>query len=127
MMTQLAPKPTPNTSTIHIDKDIINKDIINKLKTFYNHDLWCSQLKSATKGMKALTFRDGLWFLNERLIIPADSRLREQIFHLTHDSMSHFGFHKTYKAIWDSYYWPGMCKNLEDGYVPTCFECQQHK
>jgi len=49
--TQPTPKPTPNASSIHI-----NKKIIEKLKTSYDCDPWCSQLKTATKGMKALSF-----------------------------------------------------------------------
>ena len=89
----------------------INKEIIKNLKQAYDADPWCTQLKSAAKGMKALTLRDGLWFLNDRLIIPADSGLREQIFRLAHDSLGHFGFYKTYKSIQaaqKSYFWPGM-------------------
>ncbi len=77
--------------------------------------------------MAALTFRDDLWFLNSHLIIPAKSGLREQIFKLAHDTLGHFGFFKTYKAIQESYYWPNMRRDLEEGYVPSCAECQKYK
>jgi hypothetical protein len=119
------PKPLPSIpthSTLHV-----NKDLLDKLKASYDNDPWCKQLKSAAKGMKALTFQDNLWFLNGRLIVPAKSGLREQIFRLAHDTLGHFGFYKTYKTIQDSYFWPGMRKDLEHGYVPSCMDCQQLK
>ena len=63
------------------------------------NDPWCKKLISASRGMPELTIKDGLWFLGERLIIPSDCSMREHIFRLAHDTLGHFGFHKTYEAI----------------------------
>ena len=125
----IAREPPVPTSTAPTNESslAINKDVIDKLKSSYLTDPWCKQLESATKGMASVTFRDGLWFLNNCLIVPAASGLREHIFRLAHDSLGHFSFFKTYKHIQESYFWPGMRKDLEEGYVPSCTECQRHK
>ena len=77
--------------------------------------------------MSELTSRDGLWFLGDRLLVPVGSNLREQIFAMTHNNLGHFGFSKSYENIRCSYFWPGMHKDLEDGYIPSCQECIRNK
>ena len=98
----------------------INDDTVSKLWSGYEKDPWCKKLLSASHGMPNLSIKDGLWFLGDRLIIPANCGIRKQIFRLAHDNLGHFGFRKTYDAIHDSYFWPNMCKNLEEGYIPSC-------
>lgn len=44
-----------------------------------------------------------------------------------HDLLGHFGSDKSYASLQDSYYWPNMCQDLENAYIPTCIECQQNK
>ena len=39
----------------------------------------------------------------------------------------HFGFDKSYKSLHSSYYWPNMCWDLENAYIPSCTECQHNK
>ena len=87
----------------------------------------CTKLISASKGMQELVNKDGLWFINDRLIIPANCGVREQIFRLAHDVLGHFGFHKSYENIRNSYYWPKMRTDLEHGYILACVECQRNK
>jgi hypothetical protein len=70
---------------------------------------------------------DNLWFLDQRLVIPNHGGIREDIFRLAHDTLGHFGFRKTYDSIRRSYFWPNMRKDLEDGYIPSCIECQHNK
>src|ERR1700678_3863145 len=77
--------------------------------------------------MPDLTIKDGLWFLADCLIIPAECGMREHIFRLAHDTLGHFGFHKTYKTIRNSYFWPNMRKDLESGYIPSWVECSHNK
>ena len=36
-------------------------------------------------------------------------------------------FDKSYAALRDSHYWPNMQRDLEDGYVPGCANCQRNK
>src|ERR1700678_2783273 len=116
----------------HIPRDTkssvsFDPDFITKICDAYTTDPWCQKLMSASKGMSELTSRDGLWFLGDRLLVPAGGNLRGQIFAMTHDNLGHFGFSKSYKNICRSYFWPGMRKDLEDGYIPSCQECIRNK
>ena len=106
---------------------IIDDNLVNDIREAYQKDPWCKQLLSATCGMPDLQIRDGLWFIGERLIIPAGCNARESIFRLAHDTLGHFGFFKTYKSLRNSYFWPNMRKNLEGGYIPSCVDCQRNK
>lgn len=82
---------------------------------------------SALCGMPYLKNESGYWFLNNRLIIPWVENIQEHLYCLTHDNFGHFGFSKTYALIRESYFWPGMCTDLENSYVPLCVECQKNK
>ena len=108
----IEPDEPPATPT-SLSSLTINRNLLDKLKLAYNDDPWCKKLKSAEQGMANVTHKDGLWFVNDRLVVPAKSGLREDIFRLAHDTLGHFGFYKTYKAIKDSFFWPGMRKDLE--------------
>ena len=105
----------------------VDDETINKIKKGYDSDPWCKKLLSASRGMPEVHIKDGLWFINDRLIIPAHGNIREQIFRLAHDTLGHFGFHKTYENIRNSYFWPNMRSDLEQGYIPSCADCQRNK
>jgi len=85
------------------------------------------QLLSASRGMPNITIKDGLWFAGEHLIVPAGCPACENIFRVAHDMLGHFGFFKTYGSLRDSYFWPNMRKDLEQGYIPSCIDCQRNK
>ena len=77
--------------------------------------------------MPNLVQKDGIWFLDDRLIVPKDCGVHEHIFRLAHDTLGHFGFRKTYDTICHSYFWPNMRKDLQEGYIPSCIDCQHNK
>ena len=60
-------------------------------------------------------------------MIPQDLKVHELLYNLAHDTLGHFSFDKTYKSLRNSYYWPNMCRDLENAYIPSCTECQQNK
>lgn len=66
-------------------------------------------------------------YVGERLVIPRVPEVRELLFQLAHDSLGHFGGDKSYLALWDSFYWPLMKKDLENAYIPGCVQCQHNK
>ena len=103
---------------------VVDDALVNKICEGYAEDLWCKQLLSAACGMPELKIKDGLWFIGERLIIPAGCDARERIFQLAHDTLGHFRFFKTYESLRNSYFWPNMRKDLESGYIPSCIDCQ---
>ena len=108
-------------STISIDDSFVER-----CRTGYGTDKWCQKLLLASRGMPELTIKDSLWFIGERMIIPGHSRLREEILRLAHDTLGHFGFYKSYENIRQSYFWPGMRKDSEEGYIPSCQECMRN-
>ena len=114
--------PSVARSTLAVD----NQFLLD-IQQGYLNDPWCKKFISASKGMPELKIKDGLWFLGTRLIIPGGCGARERIFQLTHDSLGHFGFFKSYENIRHSYFWPGMRKDLEEGYIPSCAECLRNK
>ena len=105
----------------------IDSDTITKIRDGYKKDPWCQKLISASRGMPNLIIKNGLWFLGDCLIIPAEGAVREQIFRLAHDTLGHFGFHKTYETIRNSYFWPNMRSDLEHSYIPSCIDCARNK
>jgi hypothetical protein len=78
------------------------------IKNGYKEDPFCKKLKDTKDGVKGLTFEDSLWFVGGRLVIPRVGDLRETLFRLSHDSLGHFGFEKSYGSLRSSYYWPNM-------------------
>lgn len=89
--------------------------------------LGAKKLLLASCGMPNIQIKDGLWFLGEQLIVPSNGGVCERIFRLAHDNLGHFGFHKTYKTIRNSYFWPNMRTDLENGYIPSCIDCSRNK
>ena len=94
--------PISTRSVISIDEKLVVK-ICNAYAT----DTWCQKLLSASRGMTQLVVRNGLWYLNDCLIIPNGCGVREEIFRIAHDAL--------------------MRKDLEEGYIPSCVECQRNK
>ena len=58
----------------------IDDHTISKLRDGYQKDPWCIKLISASRGMPNLQVKNGLWFLGDRFIIPADCGMRDVIF-----------------------------------------------
>ena len=97
------------------------------MKTLYAEDAWCKKLPQATPSWPELRLENGLWYVGNCLIIPRTGTICELLFQLAHDSLGHFGFDKTYGSLCTAYYWPNMCRELEQGYVASCPDCQRNK
>ena len=108
------PVKTPAATTYSVN---IDEDWLCKLCNAYSTDPWCAKLLSASHSMPDLVVKNGLWFIRDRFLVPANCRVCEHIFHIAHDSLGHFGFFKTYEAIKSSYFWLNMHKDLEEGYM----------
>ncbi|KAJ2936688.1 hypothetical protein H1R20_g395, partial [Candolleomyces eurysporus] len=109
-------------------KDVtMNGEFVKLVKKGYAMDPWCRKFESAARGMSSFRNENGLWFVNNRLIIPNFQNLRGILFQLAHDKLGHFGFKKAYAALRDDYYWPNMRTDLEVGYIPACEDCARNK
>jgi hypothetical protein len=103
--------------------------LIRRVKKGYRHDSWCSNiLDDMKRGVidkkLQITLQHRLLFIGSRLIIPKYKNLREHLFQLAHDNLGPFGADKLYSALREDFYWPNMRKNLLNGYIPSCPECQ---
>jgi len=78
----------------------------------HSHFIWCN----------------GLLRYKERVIVPTDSTLRAKLLHEMHDTKvgGHSGVLRTYKKLGQQFYWPGMCKSVQE-YIKNCVVCQKTK
>ena len=85
--------------TLHLYRSISTQ---NSYKT----DEFCLHLAQyATPGARLI---NGLWYIGDHLVIPRTGDIHENLFHLTHDTLGHFGADKCYVNLCDAYYWPNM-------------------
>jgi len=111
-------------STLEITAD---KSFLDDVRSGYVQDKWCKTLPATAVSCPELVFHDGLWYVGDRLIILHSGNLWETLFMLAHDVIGHFGFYKTYSSLCNTYYWPNMWRDLEQGYVTSCPDCQRNK
>ncbi|RXW17945.1 hypothetical protein EST38_g7906 [Candolleomyces aberdarensis] len=127
----LAPTPAPalvdDPATVSQLGIAIDEGFLESLRDGYKTDLFVASLASAAPGMRTVQQREGLWFIDDCLVVPDVPKVKETIFCLCHDSLGHWGFRKSYDAIRNSFYWPGMCTQLEVSYIPGCNDCQYNK
>jgi hypothetical protein len=70
------------------------------IKDGYQTDPWCKALavdlaRGVVDHKLDITSRNGLIFIGSRLMIPNNKRLRENLFHLAHNNLGHFGGDKS--------------------------------
>ena len=91
----------------------------------YSSDPFAQKMsKTDVPGAKLV---NGLWYLRTRLLIPRVGNIWEQLYHLAHETLGHFGSDKLYVNLKDDYYWPNMRRDLESMYIPSCADCQWNK
>ena len=76
----------------------------------------------------SVTVRDGLIWMDHRLIVPDDLQLRTQLISEVHDTVTggHFGRDKTQAALRARFDWKGMMAHAAQ-YVSGCDVCQRVK
>jgi hypothetical protein len=104
-----------------------DEEFLWNVKEGYETDPYCQKITSKAGEMPGVMSRDGLWYIGKWLIVPRHKDVREQLFHLSHDALGHFGFDKAYATLREGYYWPNMRKELEESYIPLCVDCQRNK
>lgn len=93
----------------------------------YKSDPWTKSLSSTMPSLESLKQINGLWFVDNCLIIPKTGNLWKTLFCTAHNNLRHFGSKKSYNVLWHSYYWPRRWKDLETAYIPSCPECQKNE
>lgn len=74
------------------------------------------------------SWRHGLIFYKNRVVVPPNSDLTFKILQEFHDSPcgGHSGGLHTYKRIAQQFYWPSMRKQIQS-YIAECSICQKNK
>ena len=117
--------PLPMCATFSITAD---RTLLGQIKNGYKDNCWVQEtLAKAKESIPGIQHANRLWYIGERLIVLHARDIWETLFHLVHNVLGHFGFDKTYAALWGSYYWPNMRCDLETAYVPGCAKCQHNK
>jgi len=76
----------------------------------------------------SLTIKKGLWFWKDKLFIPANSAVKQQLLQEFHDSLlgGHGGYQKTLARLSAQCFWKNMANTVEE-YIRACSICQQAK
>jgi len=71
---------------------------------------------------------DRVVYMEGRIYIPNNKRIREGILKENHDSvdMGHPGQHRMLELLKRTYWWPGLKEDIKK-YIQGCFRCQQNK
>jgi len=71
---------------------------------------------------------DGIAYMEERIYVPNNKKLREEILKEHHDlaDIGHPGQHRMLELLKRTYWWPGLKEDIKK-YVQGCFKYQQNK
>ena len=71
---------------------------------------------------------DGVVYIERRIYVPNNKRIREEILKENHDSVDvgHPGQHRMLELLKRTYWWPGLKEDVKK-YIQRCFKCQQNK
>ena len=71
---------------------------------------------------------DGVVYMEERIYIPSNKKIREEILKENHDlvDVGHPGQHRILEMLKRTYWWPGLKEDIKK-YIQGCFKCQQNK
>lgn len=100
--------------------------VLQKLKHYF-YNKWPSNRRALDNDVKtywqlrdAITVRDGLVFINDRILVPTS--LRKEMLRVLHES--HFGIEKTKRKARTMLYWPKMSSEIER-MINKCRICQR--
>ena len=101
-------------------------DIIKKIQKNNTRE---KEVVQALEKNDGLTWEeDGVAYMKERVYIPNNKKLREEILREHHDpaDIEHPGQHRMMELIKRTYWWPELKEDVKK-YVQGCFKCQQNK
>ena len=110
------------------------KTLIRELQA---HDDWVNSFRTddgestkryRTRSQAWAMDQEGLLRHKDRLYVPGDAAVREELITKCHDDplAGHFGAAKTHELLARKYHWNGSLKEVTD-YVRTCDVCQRMK
>ncbi|OAV85923.1 hypothetical protein PTTG_30192, partial [Puccinia triticina 1-1 BBBD Race 1] len=103
----------------------ITDQIKQRLLTGYAADTIFAELQRVLRSRGNCVEIDGLFFVANRVVIPADPVLRLQLIMAAHDKSGHLGFPQTMSRLRGGYFWPGIGDDVKM-FIHTCPTCH-HK
>lgn len=99
-------------------------DVVRLMQQGYANDPWFVH----TTNTSLLSFKDGLWWRGQQVVVPDVHGLRQEILHELHDApySGHPGVSKTLRSVQRMYWWPALRADITK-YVHTCVSCQRNK
>ena len=82
--------------------------LLRQIKEGYKTDVYAKKMIERPELNLDIRVNNGLLFVTDRLVIPKVPGLRESLFRIAHDTLSHFGPDKSYEFLHTAYYWPNM-------------------
>ncbi|KAJ9517116.1 hypothetical protein QJQ45_009020 [Haematococcus lacustris] len=109
----------------HPDPDEL-QDTIAAIQSGYRQDPWFEDARNLTD--LRLCENSLLWYHGSRVVVPHLESVKRALLYELHDTpmSGHGGIAKTYKAVSDRFWWPGMHSYVVD-YVRRCHVCQRNK
>ncbi|KAI9601152.1 hypothetical protein H4Q26_000956 [Puccinia striiformis f. sp. tritici PST-130] len=89
----------------------------------YDSDPFCLSVRTILPLRNDCTKVNGLLFLNNRLVIPADAKLRRSLIAKTHRRLGHLDHLDTATDLCQEFFWPHMTDEVEQ-FVRDCKTCQ---
>lgn len=104
------------------------QDLLKRIKQIKDNQDRIVIIVLAKKEVKWVKHDDGLITWQDRIYVPRDSTLREDIIRLHYDKnlASHPGCYKTQELITRNYWWPGIQRDIRK-YITGCDMCQRTK
>jgi hypothetical protein len=101
-------------STISADAQLL-RDV----KAGYDSDPFCQRAWQNATSFPSLRDINSLFYIGDQFLIPNVSTVWEALFRTVHNVLGHFSAEKFYTALCESFFWPGMRKDLAKAYVPS--------
>jgi hypothetical protein len=102
--------------------DILRQQIIDGYAT----DAFCQSLQKVLPLRDSCFERDGLLYVDGRLLVPCSKNFLHQLIGDAHHRLGHLGLQKTITELRRDFFWPGMTKDT-DTFVRACTTCQRTK
>jgi len=116
------PSGTPNGNGGHVP--IPWRSLADDIRDAYPSDPVFSK-RAYTKGLRR---QHGLWYVQNKVVVPNSPLLKRRIMELCHDARlsGHVGITRTLDLVSRDFYWQKLRRDVED-YVRHCDACQRHK
>ena len=101
----------------------------NRIKKIRRNNTREKEVVQALEKEDGLTWKeDRVVYMEERIYIPNNKKIREEILKENHNSVDigHPGQQQMLELLKRNYWWPGLKEDIKE-YVQGCFKCQQNK